>query len=69
MMNPRDFAVNLIRSNPQIAGNKNARELLEVIQSGDRQRGEQIAQNLCNTYGISMDQALSEAKSFFHIPQ
>lgn len=68
MTNMRDFALNLIGRNPQIANNPNAKELLNVIQNGDQAKGMQIAQNLCNTYGVTPEQAVNQAKNFFNIP-
>lgn len=62
-----DFALSMIERNPNLRNNPNAREMINVIRSGDAQRGQQIAQNLCNTYGVDKDQAISQARSFFHI--
>lgn len=67
MMNFQAIALEMIRRNPQIANNPNAQELLNVIQSGDQKKGEEIANNLCNTYGISRDDAVQKAKQFFNI--
>ena len=65
---PRQMAMNLISQNPNIAKNPNAQEFIKVIQNGDSARGQQIADNLCQTYGISRDEALKNAKLFFHLP-
>lgn len=67
-MNLKDFAVNLINKNPQIANNPNAKGMLQAIQNGDNAKGEQIARNLCNSYGITPDQAVQQAKRFFNLP-
>ena len=67
MMNFQAMALEMIRRNPQISNNPNAQELLNVIQSGDQKKGEEIANNLCNTYGISRDDAVQKAKQFFNI--
>lgn len=67
MMNFQAMALDMIRRNPQIANNPNAQELLNVIQSGDQKKGEEIASNLCETYGISRDDAVQKAKQFFNI--
>lgn len=66
--NMRDMALNLLMQNPNIANNPNAQEFIQVIQNGDSVKGEQIAQNLCNTYGMSKEDAIRNAKSFFHLP-
>lgn len=68
MQSLKDFALNMIDGNPQIANNPNAREFLNVIRNGDDARGRQIAQNLCDSYGITPDQAVQQAKQFFNLP-
>ena len=67
-MNLKDFAVNLINQNPQITNNPNAQGMLQAIQNGDNAKGEQIARNLCDSYGITPDQAVQQAKRFFNLP-
>lgn len=64
--NIQEFALNLIKNNPNISNNPNAQEFINVIQSGDAVRGQQLANNLCKTYGITPDQALYQAKQFFN---
>lgn len=64
----RQIAMSLISQNPTVASNPNAQEFLRVIQNGDSAKGQEIARNLCNTYGITEEEALSKAKQFFHIP-
>lgn len=65
---PRQMAMNLISQNPSIANNPNAQEFIKVIQNGDSERGQQIADNLCQSYGMTRDEALKSAKSFFNLP-
>lgn len=65
---PRQMAMNLISQNPNIANNPNAQEFIKVIQNGDSERGQQIADNLCKSYGMTRDEALKSAKSFFNLP-
>lgn len=67
MINMQQFAMNLLQNNPNIAKNPQAQEMLKVIQNGDSQRGQMIAENLCKTYGITKEDALTQAKQFFHI--
>lgn len=68
MVDIRNMALNLLSKNPSISNNPNAQEFINVIRSGDSARGEQIAQNLCNTYGVSKEDAVKNAKSFFNLP-
>ena len=67
MQTARNLALNIIANSPQVANNPNAQSLISVIQSGDSARGEQIARNLCNSYGVTEQQALEQAKRFFNI--
>lgn len=68
MINLKNFAIDLIGRNPQFSNNKNAQEMLRVIQSNDVVRGEQIARNICQSYGITPEQAIQEAKRYFNFP-
>ena len=65
---PKQMAMNLLSQNPNIANNPNAQEFISVIQNGDSKRGQEIANNLCQAYGISPEDAVKQAKSFFHLP-
>lgn len=67
MSNMRDFALNIINQNPQIANNPNAQQLISVLRNNDSQQGQIIAKNLCNTYGITPEQAFNQARNFFRI--
>ena len=62
-----NFAMGLISRNPRVANNPRAQQLISVIQNGDQEQGEKIAENLCETYGVIKEQALSDAKKFFGI--
>lgn len=64
MFDLKNIAMNLITRNPAIANNPQAQNYLNVIQNGDSARGQQIADNLCQTYGISRDEAIRQAKQF-----
>lgn len=60
-----EVALRQLERRPEIAGNPLAREWLEVIRSGDAERGEEIARNLCSNSGVTVEQALEEAKRRF----
>ena len=38
MTNLKDFAMNILAQNPQIANNPNAQNMIQAIQSGDDKR-------------------------------
>lgn len=65
--NPRNFALGLIQRNPQVANNPQAQEYLGVIQNGDSAKGEEIANNICKSYGVTPQEAIEMAKKFFGI--
>lgn len=62
------FALNMLANNPNIANNPQAKQWMQVIQSGDAQQGQQIADNICRSYGLSREDAIMQAKRFFNLP-
>lgn len=66
-INPMQFAMGMLQQNPQLQNNPQAKGLMEIIQSGDSERGRQMAENLCKTYGVSPEQAIQDARKFFYI--
>lgn len=52
------FAMNMLKQNPNVVRNPQAQAMLQVLQSGDAQKGQQIVQNLCQTYGITPEEAV-----------
>lgn len=49
----------LLRQNPL------AQNMISVIQNGDDAKGEQIARNLCESYGVTPEEAYARAMQFF----
>lgn len=45
----------------------NQKEYVDIIKSGDSSKGEQLATNLCKSMGMSKEQAIAQAREFFHI--
>lgn len=70
MPSPMDFILKMIKNNPQIANNPQAQNYIQILESGDSAKGEEVARNLCETYGVSQEEATKQAKSFFntHMP-
>lgn len=64
-MNPLQMILNQIQNSPQIANSPQARELIQILQSGDVARGEQMAMNICNSYGVTKEDGYSQARNFF----
>lgn len=68
MLSPLDAILNMAQTNPNIANNPQAQAMLNVVRSGDSKKGEEIARNLCNTMGVSLEEATKQAANFFNIP-
>ena len=63
----KDFALMMISRNPRVANNPQFKQMIDVIQNGNDDQGQQIAENICKTYGVSKEDALTDAKRFFGI--
>lgn len=66
-ISPIQAMIGMIRSNPAIADNPQMQAYIDVLESGDSKRGEELANNLLETYGMTKDDALRQAKAFFRI--
>lgn len=55
-----------LTTDPSMVSNPVAQNLLAAIQSGDSKKGEEIAKNLCNSYGITPEEAYNKALAFFN---
>ncbi len=62
------MAMNRISSDPSFRNNPQARAFADIMQRGDVAQGQEMARNLCQSYGVSEQEALQQAKSFFRIP-
>lgn len=62
------MAMNRISSDPNFQKNPQARAFMDIMQRGDAAQGQQMAKNLCQSFGVSEQEALQQAKSFFRIP-
>lgn len=67
MDNMAKFAMNKLKSAPNIAKNPMAKEFMDILESGDTARGEQMANNILHSMGISREAALQNAMDFFHL--
>lgn len=67
MITPMQFLQNAMRQNPNIANNPQAQNFLQILQSGDAQKGQQVAENLLKTYGMTKEQGMNQVHNFFHI--
>lgn len=65
MFNAQQFALNLIAKNPNIIQNEKQKHWVDVIRSGNNKEGEQLANNLLNTYGVKKEDIPNIAQQFF----
>lgn len=65
VLNLNGIIKNLLQNNPYIANNPRAASMIKIIESGDSVKGEELANNLCQTYGLSREEALHQAKEYF----
>lgn len=66
MSNPSEVLKTMIQRNPQIQNNPMAQNFIGILQSGDSKRGEEVANNLLSTYGMTKEQAMNQVRNFFH---
>lgn len=67
MITPMQFLQNAMQQNPNIANNPQAQNFLQILQSGDAQKGQQVAENLLKTYGMTKEQGMNQVHNFFRI--
>lgn len=54
-----------IQQNPNFKNNPQAQEMLNVILTGDSKRGEEIANQILQSHGVSQEEGVNKARSFF----
>lgn len=65
MINFVQFAMNLLTQNQFQPTNQNGQEMVSAIRNNDSKRGEELANNILNSYGISKEQGIARAKQYF----
>ncbi len=58
---PYAYAMRRLQQDPQMQRNPMAQTLMQAIQTNNPALGEQLALNICKTYGITKEQALQQA--------
>lgn len=54
-----------LQQNPNFQNNPQAQEMLNVILTGDSKRGEEIANQILQQNGVSKEEGVNKARSFF----
>lgn len=67
MPNLEQVAMMLLQKNPNIANSPQGQQFMDILKSGDAARGQQMAQNFCQSYGVTTDEALRQAQQFFNL--
>lgn len=55
----------MVQRNPNIANNPQAQQYLQVIMSGDSRKGQELARNICGSFGVTPEQGVQQAQQFF----
>lgn len=64
-MDPRQMIQQALQRNPNVANNPQAQEALRVIMSGDAQRGQELARNYCQSFGVTPEEGVQQAQQYF----
>lgn len=68
MPNFLENALNMFLSNTQASRITPVQQnYIDVLKSGDAKKGEELANNLCSSMGMTKEQAINQAKQFFGI--
>lgn len=61
-MNPlQQMALNLIQNNKNIQASPIGQQFTQILQSGNAQAGEALANNILQSYGLSKEEAIKQA--------
>lgn len=66
-MDLKQIAIQALQRRPDIANSPQGQEFLNILKSGDDAKGQQMAQNYCQSYGISEQEAIQKVRQFFNI--
>ena len=64
-MNFNQLLSTMLQRNPNLQQNPMAAQAIECLRSGDAQRGQALAQQICQMYGQDPQQVAAQAKQYF----
>lgn len=67
MMGPKEILMEFLKKNPNVANNPQMQSYIDALNSGDQQRIKELGMNICNSFGVTPDQARAETMRFFGI--
>lgn len=65
MFNLANMALQMIMQNPNVANSPFGQKAIQAIQTGDNATGEQLANNILQSMGLTKEQAIEQAKNGF----
>lgn len=67
-MNPQQILQQAMR-NPQmqqrLQNNPQAQQYIQILMSGDAQKGQELAQNICGSFNVTPEAGVQQAQNFF----
>lgn len=66
-MDLKQIAIEALKRRQDIANTPQGQQFLQILQSGDDAKGRQMAQNICQSYGMSEEDAVNKVRQFFNI--
>lgn len=63
-ISPQQFLQQAIRMNPGLQNNPQAQQYIQVIMNGDAQKGQELARNICGSFGVSPEQGVQQAQQY-----
>lgn len=65
MPNPKQIAMMLLQSHPEVAESPLGQQFSQCLQNGNDQAGEQLANSLLQSYGKDKNQTIQQAGNWF----
>lgn len=67
MFNPIQTLINAAMNNPNVKQSPFAQEGLGAIFNNDNKKGEELANNILQSYGMTREEGIQRAKEFFNL--
>ena len=64
-MGPKEILMEFLKKNPNVANNPQMQGYIDVLNSGDQEKIKTLGMNICNSYGITPDEARDATMRFF----
>ena len=55
-----------LNQHPEMMNNPQAKEYIDIILKNDSKRGEEVANNICQTYNVSKEEGVNRAVGFLN---